>query len=180
MLALRRLNSTDYERAEKLIPVNRSKLVSGGKVAPRWIDKGARFWYRGEGPQGHWFVLVEPAKRLRKPAFDHQRLATALAAASGSPVDAAALPFAAIEFSDGAVEFDALGAHWRCSLESYACAKVENHTPPNPLEVKSPDGKWAVSRRGHDLWIRSLVSGDERPLTSDGVADGSYGARRTA
>ena len=91
-------------------------------------------------------------------------------------MDAAALPFAAIELSDDAVEFDALGAHWRCSLDSYRCEKVENHAHPNPLEAKSPDGTWAVARRGHDLWIRSLASEEERPLTTDGTADAPYGS----
>lgn len=45
--------------------------------------------------------------------------------------------------------------------------------PGNPLEVPSPDGKVAVSRRGHDLWARS---GDrEWALTTDGVEDHGYG-----
>ncbi|WP_086663352.1 S9 family peptidase [Lentzea kentuckyensis] len=45
--------------------------------------------------------------------------------------------------------------------------------PGNPLEVSSPDGKVAVSRRGHDLWARS---GDrEWALTTDGVEDHGYG-----
>ncbi|MDX8056578.1 DPP IV N-terminal domain-containing protein [Lentzea sp. BCCO 10_0798] len=45
--------------------------------------------------------------------------------------------------------------------------------PGNPLEVSSPDGKVAVSRRGHDLWARS---GDrEWALTTDGVEGHGYG-----
>ena len=66
------------------------------------------------------------------------------------------------------------GAHWRCSLDSYECSKVENHDYPNPLEVKSPDGKWAIARRGFDLTIRNVATGEERALTSDGVAERSY------
>ena len=106
------LSAQLYERAEKLITLNRSKLVAGGKVKPRWLDKGSRFWYRREGPQGHEFILIEPSKKLRKPAFDHQRLASALQTAAGSNVDAAVLPFGAIELAQSAVEFDAL----RCAL----------------------------------------------------------------
>ena len=45
--------------------------------------------------------------------------------------------------------------------------------PGNPLEVASPDGEVAVSRRGHDLWARS---GDrEWALTTDGVPGLGYG-----
>ena len=169
------LDSAVYAVAEQLLPHNRTKLVAGLKVKPRWIDKGARFWYRVDGPEGHSFVLVDPIEGTREPAFDHARLASSLEAASGSPVDAAALPFRAIELSDGAIEFDALDGHWRCSLDSYACVKVEGHVSPSPLEVSSPDGKWTVFRRDYDLWIRELATGAERPLTSDGVAENSYG-----
>ncbi|MFD9703021.1 DPP IV N-terminal domain-containing protein [Lentzea sp. NPDC059081] len=43
----------------------------------------------------------------------------------------------------------------------------------NPLEVRSPDGKTAVSRRGNDLWARS---GDrEWALTTDGAEAHGYG-----
>ncbi|MFJ5987582.1 prolyl oligopeptidase family serine peptidase [Lentzea sp. NPDC092896] len=45
--------------------------------------------------------------------------------------------------------------------------------PGNPLEVSSPDGKVAVSRRGHDLWARSGER--EWALTSDGVPGHGYG-----
>jgi len=163
-----------YELAEKLLPFHRSKLVAGASVKPVWLEGGARFWYRNDGPEGHSFFVVEPAARSRKPAFDHPRLASALKAASGQEVDAAALPFMAIELSANAIEFDAFGAHWRCDLESYACQKVEGHSWPNPMEAKSPDGSWAVTRRGDDLWIRSLKTGEERALTSDGAPDHSY------
>ncbi|MET9227121.1 DPP IV N-terminal domain-containing protein [Lentzea sp. NPDC003310] len=45
--------------------------------------------------------------------------------------------------------------------------------PGNPLEVPSPDGKVAVSRRGEDLWARA---GDrEWALTTDGVPGHGYG-----
>jgi dipeptidyl aminopeptidase/acylaminoacyl peptidase len=44
----------------------------------------------------------------------------------------------------------------------------------NPLDVPSPDGKFAVSRRGHDLWAVSADS--EWALTTDGEADNQYGA----
>src|SRR5262249_46168184 len=105
-----------YAAAEKLLPHNRPKLVEGLRVKPKWLDHGARFWYRAEGPEGHRFILVDPARGTRELAFDHARLGAALAAASGEAVDPAALPFNTIELKDGAVEFDVAGAHWRCPL----------------------------------------------------------------
>jgi len=121
-------------------------------------------------------VLVDPAAGIREPAFDHGRLAAALAAASGQQVDPEALPFMAIELAGNAVEFDAFGEHWRCRLDSYACERAEFTPPGNPLEVPSPDKKVAVSRRGHDLWARSLAGGREWALTTDGEPDYQYGS----
>jgi dipeptidyl-peptidase 4 len=164
-----------YQTAERLLPHNRSDLVKRAKVAPRWLDGGERFWYLADTADGKRFVLVDPAKGTREDAFDHERLAKALAKESGQDADAAALPFSAIAIAPGAVEFDAFGAHWRCSLESYDCERSQAAAPGNPLEVPSPDGRHAVYRAGHDLHVR-LPDGGERALTSDGTADRDYGA----
>lgn len=170
------LDGTAYQSAEMLLRHNRAKLVLGGKVRPQWIAGGARFWYAVDTSAGRRFILVDPKAGTREPAFDHSRLAAALAAASGQDVATAELPFGAIELAGGAVEFDAFGAHWRCLLDTYACAKAQGTPPGNPLEVPSPDKKLAVFLRGRDLWARSLEDGREWPLTSDGDVDHGYGA----
>ena len=168
----------DYQAAEQLLrrPARPGELVIGDKVRPQWIDEGARFWYAVSNGAGRQFVLVDPAAGIREPAFDHARLAAALGVGSGHQVDPEALPFMAIEPAGNAVEFDAFGEHWRCSLDSYACERAEFTPPGNPLEVPSPDKKVAVSRRGHDLWARSLSSGREWAVTSDGEPDYLYGS----
>src|SRR5262250_241268 len=98
----------DYQAAEQLLrrPARPGELVIGDKVRPQWIDGGARFWYAVSNGAGRWFVLVDPE----------------------------ALPFMAIELAGNAVEFDALGEHWRCRLDSYACERAEFTPPGNPLE----------------------------------------------
>lgn len=151
----------DYQAAEQLLrrPTRPGELVIGDKIKPQWIDGGARFWYGVSKGTGKRFVLVDPAVGIREPAFDHTRLAAALAASSGQQVDPEALPLRAIELAGNAVEFDAFGEKWRCRLDSYACERAEGTPPGNPLEVLSPDKKVAVSRRGHDLWARSLPAG---------------------
>jgi dipeptidyl aminopeptidase/acylaminoacyl peptidase len=167
----------DYQAAEQLLrrPARPGELVVGDKVRPQWIDGGARFWYSVHNGVGRRFVLVDPAAGTREPAFDHTRLAAALTAASGQPVDPEALPFTAIEPAGNAVVFDAFGGRWRCRLDSYVCEPTEFAPPGNPLAVPSPDGRFAVSRRGHDLWAHSLSDGREWALTTDGGPDHQYG-----
>jgi dipeptidyl aminopeptidase/acylaminoacyl peptidase len=170
-------STQDYQAAEQLLsrPARPGELVVGDKVRPRWIDGGARFWYALSDGDGKRFVIVDPAAGTRAPAFDHSQVASALAAASGQQVDPDSLPFSAIDPSDEAVEFDAFGAHWRCHLDTSTCERAEFTPPTNPLEVPSPDGSVAVSRRGYDLWARLLADGREWALTTDGEADHGYG-----
>ncbi|MER5866192.1 DPP IV N-terminal domain-containing protein [Kitasatospora sp. NPDC002040] len=167
----------DYQAAEQLLhrPARPGELVTGDKVRPQWIDGGARFQYAVSNGVGRRFVLVDPAAGTRVPAFDHARLAAALGAASGQPVDPEALPFAAIELVGNAVEFATPTGYWRCRLDDYTCEPAEFTPPGSPLDVPSPDGKLAVSRRGQDLWARSLSDGREWPLTTDGAPDHGYG-----
>lgn len=170
-------STQDYMAAEQLLrrPARPGELVVGDRVRPQWIDGGTRFWYGVSNGAGKRFELVDPAAGTREPAFDHARLAAALAAASGQEVDPQALPFTAIVPTGDAVEFFGLGAYWRCRLDDYACERAEFTPPGNPLDVTSPDGKHAVSQRGHDLWARSLSDGREWALTTDGAPDHAYG-----
>ncbi|MEX2982946.1 DPP IV N-terminal domain-containing protein [Streptomyces sp. C36] len=167
----------DYQAAEQLFrrPARPGELVIGDKVRPQWIDGGARFLYAVSNGVGRRFVLVDPAAGTREPAFDHARLATALTAASGQQADPEALPFIAVEPAGNAVEFAAFGEYWRCRLDDYTCERAEFTPPGSPLEVPSPDKKVAVSRRGYDLWARSLSDGREWALTTDGEPDYQYG-----
>ncbi len=167
----------NYQAAEQLLrrPARPGELVIGDKVRPQWIDGGARFRYAVNNGAGSRFVRVDPAAGTREPAFDHTRLAAALAAACGQQVDPGALPFTAVELSGNAVEFAAFGTYWRCRLDGYVCEQAEFTPPGNPLEVPSPDGKTAVSRRGHDLWARSLTDGRAWALTTDGAPGHQYG-----
>ncbi|WJY37081.1 prolyl oligopeptidase family serine peptidase [Streptomyces sp. P9-2B-2] len=171
-----RLDTHAYRTAEQLLRHNRGKLVHGGKIRPRWIDGGARFWYTVDSGEGRRFILVDPAKGTRVLAFDHERLAAALAAASGQEVDPAMLPFAAFEPTADGMAFHAFGERWTCALGDYTCARTESLPTRNVLEVVAPDGRHAVFRDGYDIRARSLADSKAWPLTDDGTHDRDYGA----
>ncbi|MBT2225380.1 DPP IV N-terminal domain-containing protein [Nonomuraea sp. NEAU-A123] len=171
-----RLDAGAYRAAERLLRDNRGNLVLGDKVSPRWIEGGARFWYAVDTAEGRRFVLVDPVAGSRGPAFDQEKVAAALAAASGREADASALPLSGVELSGDGVEFDAFGGRWRCRVDGSACERVAGVAPVGPVEVASPDGRLVAFRRGHDVWVRSLEDGREWALTADGDADHDYGA----
>lgn len=166
----------DYARAERFLGANTNPLVSGQAGRPSWIGDSPRFWYRAMNLGGGTFWLVDPTKRTRVAAFDHARLATALTTATGARVDADRLPFTTIDLTaDGSAMTVAIrGQRWRCDLNAYSCADAGRPTAPPPNSSLSPDGKWAVFIREHNLVAREMSSGREVQLTTDGIKDFGY------
>src|SRR6266550_3546517 len=68
-------------------------------IRPRWLADN-RFWYRVTTQNGNEFVLVDPTRGTRGPAFDQTKIAAALSTASGTVYDAFHLPFTQFDFSD--------------------------------------------------------------------------------
>src|SRR5688572_21613585 len=172
------LTANDYARAEQFLGANTFPLVTGQAGPPTWLDDG-RFWYRVTTRDGGSFVLVDAARARRTEAFDHTRLASALAAASGAAVNAARMQLAGIEYSkDGrSIELRASGRQWQCSLQQYTCAPADTSARPYaspPNSATSPDGNYAAFIRNHNLWVKDLRSGADIQLTTDGVEDFGY------
>lgn len=172
----------DYARAERFLPWNAAKLLHGVEVTPHWIDDGDTFWYRTTGEDGAHFVKVDPETGTREPAFDHVRLAAALSATSGTACDAGNLPLAEVEFAPGGQQFrfDLGETRWTCDLTTYACRRAERDSAPAVDVSRSPDGRWDVFVREDNLWLRSVETGEERPLTEDGFPGHGYGATLTS
>ncbi len=187
----RALTAEDYARAERFLGSNTFSLVSGIPDRPTWLADG-RAWYRVSTADGAAFVMVDPARRTRAPAFDHARLARALSAAMDREIAAGQLPFRSFELSaDGtALTFTVGGSpfgpprsgggqEWTCDLRSHVCAQADTtgravREAPPPNSVVSPDGRRAAFIRDHNLWMRDLTTGDETQLTTDGVEDFGY------
>src|SRR5258706_4151853 len=73
--------AADYARAEKFMGYNTTPLVLHSGVRPNWLPGTEdRFWYRVPTTvdNGAEFLLVDPAKGTRQPAFDHVKVAAAL------------------------------------------------------------------------------------------------------
>lgn len=110
--------------------------VYKARVNPHWFHDNTQFWYRNDLKGGaKEFILVDAEKGIRRPAFDHQKLAAALSAAAGREFKSDHLPFSDIEFSDDGkgVLFEAADKRWRCDLASYECTAV-----PGSASIKSP------------------------------------------
>jgi dienelactone hydrolase len=194
----------DYERASGL----REKYVGLADNLPEranWVGQTSRFWYRKAVKGGNEFVLVDAETLAKKPAFDHERLAAALSAATNEKYKALKLPFQQINFVDNekAIEFSIQGTggetRWRYELADYTVKKApargsENlgqrrggialnqgipgpryNFPQNQEFKTSPDGKWEAWVNNFNVWVRPKG----KPNSKDaGIAlsfDGSEG-----
>jgi dipeptidyl aminopeptidase/acylaminoacyl peptidase len=174
------LTDNDYAHAETLLSYGTAPLIDHDLGRPNWIS-GDRFWYRVLTAQGSEFILVNPAKGTRAPAFDPAKLAAGLAAATGQPVDANHLPFGTFQYSDDgkSISFRAAGKSWICELQTYTVKADETKAAISmerrgvPEEV-SPDGKKAAYIKDYNLWVRDIATGNETQLTTDGVKDFGY------
>jgi dipeptidyl-peptidase 4 len=162
----------DYARAEKFMGYNTTPLVYHAGVRATWLPDD-RFWYRTTMPEGSAFVLVDPARGTREPAFNHAKVAAALSAAAGAKYDAFHLPFTEFERSgDGnAISFSVRARRWKCDLQDYKCTADPT---ASRSEALSPDKKRAAFIRDYNLWVRDAATGKETQLTTDGVKDFGY------
>ncbi|NKB90378.1 MAG: prolyl oligopeptidase family serine peptidase [Acidobacteria bacterium] len=170
------LTADDYAHAESFLRGTTNALVHRAGVRPTWL-RDQRFWYRITTPAGSEFILVNPATGERRPAFDHLRIAAGLSTATGSRYTGNALPFSTLEFAyDGRTIFvEADDAGWACNLDSYRCAeRLDDEASASRVEMPSPDGRQVAFVRDHNLWVRELSTGEERPTTRDGILDYGY------
>src|SRR4051794_8478049 len=91
-VALAQGTLADYERAQGLQARARG-LVVNQPGATNWIGESDHFWYAKTVRGGSEFVLVDAATAVKKPPFDHDKLAAAINAVTGGRYTGITLPF---------------------------------------------------------------------------------------
>lgn len=166
------VTTNDYQRAELQLSATTSKLVTGTVDYPSWSSNN-QLVYRSHTDKGNRFYVVDAKSEQKKLAFDHQKLAEALARITDSDVNQDKLPFASFRFSDTqAISLSIKGKPYRCTLTNYLCQIDKSAKHRN--EMLSPDGKRAVFIRDYNLWMRDVASNEESQLTTDGVKNFGY------
>ena len=172
------LTDADYAHAEKFLFYNTSKYIDHANVNANWIGEN-EFWYRDLVADGSRFVFVDAATGKKSSAFDEQKAAAAVSAATGKSYKANRLPFQSFEYSDDrkSISFSANGKRWKLSLQDYKLtqnsdAKKNDYRDRNA--VISPDGTKAAFIKNYNLWVKDLNTGKETQLTTDGVENYGY------
>jgi dipeptidyl aminopeptidase/acylaminoacyl peptidase len=180
------------------------------RIIPHWFvlrmpdgTENTCFWYRNNlSDNTKEFVLVNAERRTRQPAFDHQKLASALSKATGDEYQVDKLPFDNIEFIEEAkvIRFKVGEKTFKCNLSTYECSETEASTTLDALDraeqdrrfrrprgmfgqrrdepeepLRSPDSRWSAFIKNHNVFIRSEDNEEETQLSQDGREGASYG-----
>ena len=171
------VTSADYARAEQFLPGNVARHMTGVPSLPvTWVGDTDRFWYRVRTEAGQRFILVDPAGRTRREAFDHDRLAAALSVAADTTYDPGNLPFTSVEFTEegDGVKIDIGAAKWQCALGAYVCEERDASADFGPGELASPAGDRALYTRDFNLWVKGAGEDEGTQLTTDGELRWDY------
>ena len=157
-----------YRRASRFIQgMFTTKLVQNDILFPHWIEDSECFWYERMLKGGKQYRLVDAQAFTNKTAFDHDALAKCLSERVGCDINPDNLPINQVEISLTSFEvlFNAFDKRWVFDQQRNSCLEIEA-IPEN--WVISPDSTKAVFTRNFNLWLRDMMSGDERALTEDG------------
>ena len=111
------VTAADYDRAMGLR--DRWLYLTEGVADPAtWIDGTSRFYYRKTIKGGFQFVIVDAQTQQRQPAFDHDRLAAGLSAATGQSYTSLRLPFETFRFANGerSIDITITDSAWTCQI----------------------------------------------------------------
>lgn len=163
----------DYRRAEKFLAVNTNPLVYGIVSTQAWQRNDALL-YKNSIAGGTEFVLVNPATQERTRAFDHDKLAAALAGVSGKEVKPLDLPLSQPMLSEDGktLSFNYERKRYQMDMSDYSISEDKFFTLPG--EHVSPNGMLAAYIKDHNLWVRDLPTGKRTQLTFDGKEDFGY------
>ena len=177
-------------------PYGVNSLVSHTMAPPSFLPDG-RFWYRDTGADGVAYVMVDPAKGTKTPAFDQVKLAGALnvamakvpvpdGMASARTITADRLPITDFTPGEGQSFNVSLGGAVRmhCDMAGAGvCTQIAGSGQSGGgrggrgrggAAELSPDKKKQAFIRDWNLWVRDVKSGEETQLTTDGVKNYGY------
>ncbi len=161
-----------YERAKTMQPENALALTANAAVVPVFMDNKVAYrreWI--EDGQKKWgFFCVDAESGRESCLFDREELAALLGRAAGEACQADRLDLRLLQAEDGCLSFE-------YKEKTYRYGGGQLMEEKNQDCSVSPNGKYAVYLREHNLWLRETVSGKETQLTFDGILHWDYASR---
>lgn len=176
-----------YKQADRFRDKYTDKYYYGlSDIKP--VNESHSFWYLTRTPKGSEFFLINADKKEVSPAFDQQKLATALAKVINKETDPYKLPFRTLQYSKNmdSIYFSVDETKYICLLADYTISKDKDQTPRNDYywggifkedrkdKVKSPDGKQEAYISEGNLWVTDLATKENKKISIDGSVSEYY------
>ncbi len=176
-----------YKQADRFRDKYTDKYYYGlSDIKP--VNESHSFWYLTRTPKGSEFFLINADKKEVSPAFDQQKMATALAKVINKETDPYKLPFRTLQYSKNmdSIYFSVDETKYTCLLADYTISKDKDQTPRNDYywggifkedrkdKVKSPDGKQEAYISEGNLWVTDLATKENKKISIDGSVSEYY------
>jgi len=159
----------DYRRAASFQWQNLvNKKIFNVNIQPVWCGDSTGMGFVTQDRERKSFNKVVWGVTKIQAWFDQEKLAKALSDSTKQKVTASDLALQNINYKNSShLEFHFQGKRYELNLLTHSL-KILNPPASNPLESKSPDGKWIAFTKDYNLYIRSTADGSERQLSRDG------------
>ena len=164
-----------YQKAEQFLPKNVEKLVKNVSVSPHWDKDADNFWFKRETANGYEYMYFNHEKKTVSRAFDHQKMVDAIAGLLGERQNPDSLMIKGLKvLKGGNLTFTVGDTPLKVNLAFYDISKEEKKEKLLKNQSKSPDGKWIVSVKAHNLYLKNVETGNEVALTTNGFEKFEY------
>lgn len=171
-----------YERAAGLYQINEKKCVPNESPVEHWISDTEDFWYKKDvekpdGDIGGVYTRYSYSRNREEPLFDHRTLARLIKPYCGKTPDELDLPINVLEYTaDDELYFTILKTPGEFCFTQKGLERlpVALHSPEEAL---SPDKKYSLFTKEHNLFCRDNQSWEIKQLTFDGQENLDYGLR---
>ncbi len=165
----------DYARAVSFLSNNLvNKKVFNANIQYNWFGDSTGVSFLSQTKEGKTFKKIDWKKMQVEDMFDHARLAKLLSDSLKKEFKATDLPFTTFRYIDKShIEFNAQGKDYSLDLNSYSIT-AKKRDAFNPMERKSPDGKWIAFNKAYNLYIKSTATGEVKQLSTAGTKNYEY------
>ena len=174
-LYAQQITRQDYARAVSFLMSNlNNKKVFNVNTQFNWFADSSGLSFVSQGPESRQFNKVDLKKMKVEKLFDHERLAKLLTDSLKKEIKPTELPINTVTYVDKThLEFNAGGNDYLLDLTNYSLS-LKKKEESDPMEQKSPDGRWIAYSKDYNLYIKSTTGTQVKQLSREGVKNYEY------
>jgi len=174
-LYAQQITRQDYARAVSFLMSNlNNKKVFNVNTQFNWFADSSGLSFVSQSPESRQFNKVDLKKMKVEKLFDHERLAKLLTDSLKKEIKPTELPINTVTYVDKThLEFNAGGNDYLLDLTNYSLS-LKKKEESDPMEQKSPDGKWIAYSKDYNLYIKSTTGTQVKQLSREGIKNYEY------